>query len=160
MKKIILVAGATGNLGHKIVKALLKKDVHVRAIVRTTSKQEDVDKLEQLGAEVIKADWNNETELEQACNNVSCVVSALAGLRDVIVDAQSKLLDAAIAAGVPRFIPSDFSPTSRKYQKERTAILICAKSFMNTLMANKFSTHQFIMVHLQIYLLTTRRCLM
>ena len=34
MRKIIVVAGATGNLGGKIKKALLTKDVEVRAIVR------------------------------------------------------------------------------------------------------------------------------
>jgi hypothetical protein len=33
----------------------------------------------------------------------------LAGLHDVIVDSQTLLLDAAITAGVPRFIPSDYS---------------------------------------------------
>jgi hypothetical protein len=37
------------------------------------------------------------------------VVSALLGLRDVLVHAQSALVDAAAAAGVPRFIPSDYS---------------------------------------------------
>jgi len=37
------------------------------------------------------------------------VVSALQGLRDVILDAQTVLLDAAVKAGVPRFIPSDYS---------------------------------------------------
>ena len=37
------------------------------------------------------------------------MVSALAGLADVIVDTHSVLLDAAVEAGVPRFIPSDFS---------------------------------------------------
>ena len=37
------------------------------------------------------------------------MVSSLAGLRKVIIDAQKVLLDAAIAAGVPRFIPSDYS---------------------------------------------------
>jgi hypothetical protein len=36
------------------------------------------------------------------------VVSALSGLREVIVDAQTALLQAAVAAGVPRFIPSDY----------------------------------------------------
>ena len=34
MKRIIVVAGATGNLGGKIIKALLALDVEVRAIVR------------------------------------------------------------------------------------------------------------------------------
>lgn len=49
------------------------------------------------------------SELTQACAGVSCVVSALQGLHDVIVGVQSTLLDAALATGVPRFIPSDFS---------------------------------------------------
>ena len=48
-------------------------------------------------------------ELTQACAGASCVVSALQGLREVIVGTQSALLAAAVAAGVPRFIPSDFS---------------------------------------------------
>ncbi len=62
-----------------------------------------------MGAKVIQVDMSNKTELTQALKDVSCVVSALAGLHDVIVDGQSLLLEAAIAAGVPRFIPSDFS---------------------------------------------------
>jgi len=37
------------------------------------------------------------------------MISALNGLRDVIIARQSVLLDAAVRAGVPRFIPSDFS---------------------------------------------------
>ena len=36
------------------------------------------------------------------------MVSALSGVRNVIVDAQSRLLSAAIEAGVTRFIPSDY----------------------------------------------------
>ena len=51
----------------------------------------------------------NVRELSKACEGVSCVVSALAGLHDAIVDGQSILLDAAIAAGCTRFIPSDYS---------------------------------------------------
>ena len=36
-------------------------------------------------------------------------MSALNGIKPVILGAQGLLLDAAVAAGVPRFIPSDFS---------------------------------------------------
>ena len=36
-------------------------------------------------------------------------MSALSGLRETIIDAQKILLGGAVAAGVPRFIPSDFS---------------------------------------------------
>jgi hypothetical protein len=48
-------------------------------------------------------------EVEKACIGVACVVSALQGLRDVIVDTQGVLLRSAVATGVARFIPSDYS---------------------------------------------------
>ena len=115
MKKIIMVAGATGNLGERIVKALLKKEVEVRILVRQTSDVEKVKKLQALGAIVYQINNWNIAELTSACNGVSCVVSALAGLREVIIDAQTILLDAAIAAQVPRFIPSDYSLDFTKF---------------------------------------------
>lgn len=109
MKNTILVAGGTGNLGGRIVRDLIKRGAAVRAIVRHETEPEKVEKLKKLGAEVISVDMSNYDELQRACQGVSCVVSALSGLRDVIVDAQTQLLDAAIAANVPRFIPSDFA---------------------------------------------------
>jgi NmrA-like family len=109
MKPTILVAGGTGNLGGRIIKALIKRGAEVRAIVRNGSEPDKIAKLTELGATVITVDLSDVEQLKQACQSASCVVSALAGLHDVIVDSQIKLLDAAIAAGVPRFIPSDYS---------------------------------------------------
>jgi uncharacterized protein YbjT (DUF2867 family) len=109
MKPTILVAGGTGNLGGRIIKALIKRGAEVRAIVRQGSEPEKIAKLTELGAKVIAVNMSDVAQLKQACQGVSCVVSALAGLHDVIVDSQIKLLDAAISAGVPRFIPSDYS---------------------------------------------------
>jgi hypothetical protein len=109
MKPTILVAGGTGNLGGRIIKALIKRGAEVRAIVRNGSEPEKIEKLTALGAKVITVDMSDVEQLKQACQGASCVVSALSGLHDVIVDSQTKLLDAAIAAGVPRFIPSDYS---------------------------------------------------
>ena len=43
-----------------------------------------------------------------ALNGASCIVSALSGLREVIIDAQTLLLNAALETHVPRFIPSDY----------------------------------------------------
>lgn len=109
MKNTILVAGGTGNLGERIVKALIKRGAAVRAVVRPETEPEKVENLQQLGAEVISVEMSKTEGLKKACEGASCVVSALSGLRDVIVDAQTQLLNAAIAAGVPRFIPSDFA---------------------------------------------------
>lgn len=109
MQKTILVAGATGNLGEKIIHALLDQGAEVRALVRQSSDPEKVNKLEKLGVKVYRVDMTNPVDLTKACTGVTCVVSALAGLQEVIIDAQKALLDAAIAAGVPRFIPSDYS---------------------------------------------------
>lgn len=109
MKKIIVVAGATGNLGRNIVKELLSHGAVVRALVRPESNAATVQELVAAGAEIILIDSWDVATISQACKDAGCVVSALSGLRGVIIDAQSILLDAAVAAGVPRFIPSDFS---------------------------------------------------
>ena len=109
MKKIIVMAGATGDLGGRIVKALLEKKADVRALVRTSTDVEKVEKLEQLGVKVFRIDMSDSKEIAKACEGAFCVVSALAGLRDVIIDTQKKLLNGAVMAGVPHFIPSDFS---------------------------------------------------
>jgi nucleoside-diphosphate-sugar epimerase len=108
-KSIIVLAGATGNLGGRIAKALLDRGAEVRAVVRRTTAPDKLAPLQALGVTVAAADWRNAAELTAACAGASCVVSALNGLREAIVDAQTLLLDAAVRAGVPRFIPSDYS---------------------------------------------------
>jgi uncharacterized protein YbjT (DUF2867 family) len=108
MSKNILVAGGTGNLGHRIIRALLQRGASVRAVVRAESDPAKVARLARLGAEVVPVDMADAAALTQACAGMAGVVSAVAGLREVIVDGQSALLAAAVAAGVPRFIPSDF----------------------------------------------------
>lgn len=106
---IIVLAGATGNLGGRIARAILKRGANVRAIVRDSSNLEKVEELRDLGAEIAEVDFNSVSDMTGACSGGSCVVSALSGLRDVIIDAQTLLLDATVKAGVPRFIPSDYS---------------------------------------------------
>ena len=105
----ILVAGGTGNLGKLIVKALIKRGAGVRVVVRPETDPKKIKTLNDFGAETVAAEMAEANDLKRACQGVSCVVSALSGLRETIIDAQTQLLDAAIAAGVPRFIPSDFS---------------------------------------------------
>jgi nucleoside-diphosphate-sugar epimerase len=109
MDNIIVLAGATGNLGGRIARAILKRGANVRAIVRHNSDPEKVEELRKWGAVIADVDFNSLTEVAGACMGGSCVISALSGLRDVIIDTQTLLLDAAVKSGVPRFIPSDYS---------------------------------------------------
>jgi len=108
-RPLILLAGSTGKLGTRIAAALVRRGGRVRALVRPSSEPEAIAAVRDLGVEVVTGDYGSATSLSNACSNVSCVISALSGLREVIVEAQSTLLDAAVAAGVPRFIPSDYA---------------------------------------------------
>ncbi|MGI4735644.1 MAG: NmrA family NAD(P)-binding protein [Janthinobacterium lividum] len=105
----IVLAGATGDLGCRIAQALLKRGAVVRALVRPGNTKPAVASLREQGVEIVEVDFNSVAALTQACAGAACVVSALSGLREVIVDTQTRLLDAAVAAGVPRFIPSDYA---------------------------------------------------
>ena len=105
----VVLAGATGDLGGRIAHSLLERGAKVRVIVRPASAPDKVEALRRQGAQIAVADFNSVPELARACTGGACVVSALSGLHDVIVEAQTRLLEAAIEAGVPRFIPSDYA---------------------------------------------------
>ena len=105
---IIVVAGATGKLGQRIAWHLLQRGASVRALVRRGTASPELALLQQTGAEIAAVDYHDPAELRAACAGAVCTVSALSGLADVIVTLQKKLLDATVAAGIPRFLPSDY----------------------------------------------------
>ena len=111
----IVVAGATGNLGGRIARALVERGAGVRALVRHGTAGDKLDRLQELGVTIASVDWSSAFEVAAACSGGSCVVSALQGLQEVIVETQTVLLDATIQAGVPRFIPSDYSIDFTKF---------------------------------------------
>jgi nucleoside-diphosphate-sugar epimerase len=109
----VLVAGVTGMMGHKITSSLLdRNEARVRAIVRpggyTGDKQQQIDILRDRGVEMVEADLKRPDTLPAACAGADVVVSAVQGLREIIVDGQTNLLQAAESVGVKRLIPSDF----------------------------------------------------
>ncbi len=109
MTNKILVAGATGNLGGKIVDNLITKGANVVCIVRKQTDHKKIKLLKDKGVTVFAINTTNIDEIALSCIGVDCVVSALSGLGDTIIDAQKILVDGAIKAGVQRFIPSDYS---------------------------------------------------
>jgi nucleoside-diphosphate-sugar epimerase len=106
---LILLAGATGDLGFRIAQHLLSEGVRLRVLARGQSPHGyRLDAFRSAGADVRVLNFDYIPAVAQACAGGSCLVSAVSGLEDVIVGLQGKLLTAALEAGVPRFMPSDF----------------------------------------------------
>ena len=72
MKRIIVVAGATGNLGGKIIKALLAKDIEVRAIVRLETEIKKIKDLSNISTKAL----NNNIDFVKDKQHVSDKIEA------------------------------------------------------------------------------------
>ncbi|MFC3300687.1 NmrA family protein [Arthrobacter agilis] len=116
MTSTVLVAGATGDLGHRIVRELLTADpgISLRVLTRPGSGTADGMYADEERVAVHEAAYADHAALVAALSGADVVVSALSGARSVIVDAQRALLSAAVEAGVRRFIPSDYSADYRR----------------------------------------------
>lgn len=112
MPRTHLVAGATGDIGRRIVRELRTLGADVRVLTRPGAGS--VPFAEDDGIRVVTADYTDPDALRAAMDGVDVVISAVSGARPVIVDAQRALLAAAVNAGVPRFIPSDYSADYRR----------------------------------------------
>lgn len=91
----VAVAGATGNLGPSVVQELVKAGFEVTTI----SKSGKTDGLPS-AVKTIKVDYSSQESLTSAFKGQDAVISLLPDH-----GAQDGLIDAAIAAGVKRFIP-------------------------------------------------------
>ena len=130
MTSTIILAGAAGDLGTRIAKALVARGASVRALIRPDASTADRTHLMALGLTLAEADPADVTAMAAVMHGASCVVSALNGLYDVIVERQSVLLDAAVRAGVPRFIPSDYSEDFTKTTRGDNRNLDLRREFM------------------------------
>ncbi len=126
----IVLAGAAGDLGARIAKALIGRGAAVRALVRSDVSAADRNRLSALGLTTTPADIGDVGSVAGACEGAACVVSALNGLREVIIDRQGVLLDGAARAGVPRFISSDYSADFTRTQPGDNRNLDLRREFM------------------------------
>ena len=106
---MILVVGATGMLGRKVVRTLLASDEPVRAMTREISK---TDELKKLGARPVRANLTDPESIEFAVRGARVVIAsahAMLGRGDEAsehVDGEGhiSLINAAKDAGVEHFI--------------------------------------------------------
>lgn len=133
----VLLAGGTGNLGGRILRHLLAMGATVRVLIRPETNTAQISQLRAQGVEVIQTSYDDPGGLRRACADVACVVSAINGLDSAIIGAQSRLLEAAAAAGVPRFIPSDFSIDYRGIRPRSNRNLQLRRDFAQSLDATE-----------------------
>ncbi|KAF3178044.1 hypothetical protein EYR41_006445 [Orbilia oligospora] len=114
--KNVIVVGGTGNLGVPIVQALAASGAFtVSVLTRSGSASRAFPD----GFRILDTDYSP-SSLEEAFNSQDAVVSVVAG---AALGEQKKLIDAAVAAGVKRFIPSEFgSNTDNKEAQELVPI--------------------------------------
>src|SRR5690348_4392492 len=70
--KMILVVGATGQLGTAIVRQLIERGLPVRALVRERSNYAGI---KDSGADIAFGDLRDRTSFEAACNDVDTIIA-------------------------------------------------------------------------------------
>jgi uncharacterized protein YbjT (DUF2867 family) len=106
--RTILVTGATGNQGGTVARHLLQRGkFKVRAMVRDENKPA-AKALKELGAELVKADFNDRASLDRAVEGVYGVFSIQDFREGAAVEIQhgNAIADAAKAANVQHFVYS------------------------------------------------------
>ncbi|HJU90002.1 MAG TPA: SDR family oxidoreductase [Gemmatimonadaceae bacterium] len=105
---MILVVGATGDLGAAITRLLLDRGERVRALVRSSS----YESLTREGVEVVRGDLKDRASLDAAVKDVDVVITTANSARrggddnpqTVELEGNRNLIDAARSAGVKQFI--------------------------------------------------------
>ena len=148
---MILVVGATGNLGGIIAQSLLAKGKKVRVLVRPGS---NASALTAKGAEAVAGDLKDPASLKGALAGVETVIttanSVLRGGADTVdsvdIAGNKNLIDAAKAAGVKHFIftsalGSDVNHPVPLFQaKAKTEALVKDSGMTWTILAPNFFT--------------------
>ncbi|KAI2726115.1 hypothetical protein CBS147332_3002 [Penicillium roqueforti] len=98
----VALAGASGNLGPAVLKELLAAGFDVTVLTRQGS-----DKTFDSRAHVAQVDYESLDSLKAALSGQEAVVSTL-HVGAVPISTHLRLIDAAVAAGVKRFIPSEY----------------------------------------------------
>ncbi|CEI67385.1 hypothetical protein FVEN_g5733 [Fusarium venenatum] len=120
--KNIAVAGAAGDLGSAVFNALVTSNkFNLTVLTRKDSKSTFPS-----GTKVIQVDYDSLESLTAALQGQDAVVSTVGSLA---IPSQNLLIDAAVAAGVKRFLPSEYgsnlvAPSVRKLPVFGTKVAI------------------------------------
>lgn len=127
--KTVAVVGANGALGAPTIEALLAKGFDVKVLSRSGASPVS-------SVPGVAVDYADEAAATEALKGVDAVVS-LVGVPGL--EGQKTLLDAAIAAGVKRFVPSEFGSDNSDPKAKEVVILRPKQEFFDYLASKQDS---------------------
>ncbi len=135
INKIALV-GATGNIGPAILKALLDDGYEVTILSREGSTSTD-SLASHPRQKIAKVNFEDVNSITSALEGIEGVVSNVASH---VLLSQKKIIDAAVTAGVKRFLPSDFG-SDLSVEANKSVPLNMPKIEIHHYLAEKSKTH-------------------
>lgn len=105
MAATILVTGATGKLGRRVVSRLLQKEAEVRVLTR---RREDALKLWSDRVEIAEGNFSDPASLKEAARGIGRVF-LLSPIGETLAADQRAVIDAALSAGVSRIVKTSGS---------------------------------------------------
>lgn len=100
MAAIILVTGATGKLGQRVVSRLLQRQAEVRVLTR---RREDAQKLWGDRVEIAEGNFSDRASLKAAARGADRVF-LLSPIGETLAADQKTVIDAALSAGISRIV--------------------------------------------------------
>ncbi|CDN92920.1 NmrA family NAD(P)-binding protein [Agrobacterium tumefaciens] len=100
MAATILVTGATGKLGRRVVSRLLQKEAKVRVLTR---RREDALKLWGDRVDISEGNFSDPASLKEASRGIETVF-LLSPIGETLVADQNAVIDAALSAGASRIV--------------------------------------------------------
>ncbi|KAK5130290.1 hypothetical protein LTR08_002250 [Meristemomyces frigidus] len=98
--RTVAIAGASGNLGPTILKAVVDAGFEATVFARANSTHQFPS-----GIMIVNVDYNSKDSITQALKGQDALISTIGNASPVL---QANLIGAAISAGVKRYIPSEF----------------------------------------------------
>ena len=135
INKIALV-GAAGNIGPAILKALLDDGYEVTILSREGSTSTD-SLASHPRQKITKVNFEDVNSITSALEGIEGVVSNVASH---VLLSQKKIIDAAVTAGVKRFLPSDFG-SDLSVEANKSVPLNMPKIEIHHYLAEKLKTH-------------------
>ncbi|MGM3304523.1 SDR family oxidoreductase [Anabaena sp. WFMT] len=113
---MILVTGATGGIGRRVVRLLRQQQQPVRSFVRLTSHYSE---LEHRGSDIFIGDLQREQDIEKACRGIKHIISTHGSGNDALsldYRANIELIDQAKVQGVEHFVFISVLGADRGYE--------------------------------------------